>query len=109
MSNARAKMSARSRVLDMADPIEAVSEKTVRKATGKKAKGGMTVGRFVRRQYTFYPETLHELAVAAAEYGVAETEMARWCMEYGLAALRRGEGPEIVTSQVRHLARPDGG
>lgn len=105
MSDRREQLAAR-RLRDgaLADILDDVADTTARRATGR-SKGGMRAGKFVRRQFTYYPDTLQRLAVAARELGVAEAEIARWCMERGLQALEAGERPQVIPAGAV-LARP---
>ena len=59
-----------------------------------------------RRQFTFYPKTLKDIEAFAEELGVAEAEMARWCIERGLKALHDGERPRTVSVEKVTLVRP---
>lgn len=87
------------------NPLDDVADKTARQATGRAGKG-MTAGRFVRRQFTFWPETLTDLKTMAAELGTTEAEAARWCMERGLKAFLDGEMPDTKPSGGVQLERP---
>lgn len=108
MSDRRDKLAARrkDRLADMGDVLDNVKEKTVRRATGRSTKGGMTVGRFVRRQFTFYPDTLAGIRTMAEELGTTEADAARWCMERGLLAYRSGETPETAPVEGVTIRRP---
>ena len=87
------------------DELAEVTPAVARRATGRKGKG-MQAGQFIRRQFTFYPETLKDIEVFAEELGVAEAEMARWCIERGLKAPHDGERPRTVSIEKVALVRP---
>jgi hypothetical protein len=99
------KSSRNSRFSQPRDELEQVTPSVVRRATGRKGKG-MQAGQFIRRQFTFYPETLKDIEAFAEELGVAEAEMARWCIERGLKALHEGERPLTVSIAKVALVRP---
>ena len=87
----------RKRVGDFANPLDAVSAQDKARAVGS----SLVAGRYLRRTFTFTPGQLRRIKELARELHVAETGVARWLIDEGLAQWEQGVRPEMREEQVK--------
>lgn len=92
-----AKMRRRPKVGDFGNPLEAVAAYDKAKAVGS----SLVAGRYIRRTFTFTPGQLKRIKEIAQTLHIAETGVARWLIDEGLAQWERGVRPELQEEQVK--------
>lgn len=85
------------------DPTAGLRPGAVEQTTVKKS---LRAGKYIRRQFTFYPEQLARIRELARRYGVPEADLVRWLVDRGIVALESGEEPDEVDVSTRRLASP---
>ena len=89
--------STRSKNKQFINPLDAVSETDKAKAVGS----SLVAGRYIRRTFTFTPGQLRRIKEIARELHIAETGIARWLIDEGLAQWEKGSRPELEEQTVK--------
>lgn len=79
------------------NPLEQVSDIE----TGKATASSLIAGQYIRRTFTLTPGQLRRIRQIARELHVAETAIARWLIDEGLAQWEQGVRPELETREVK--------
>ena len=79
------------------NPLDAVSDTDKAKAVGS----SLVAGRYIRRTFTFTPGQLRRIKELARELHIAETGIARWLIDEGLAQWERGIRPELEEQAIK--------
>lgn len=91
------KMRRRPKVGDFGNPLDALAAHDKAKAVGS----SLVAGRYIRRTFTFTPGQLKRIKEIAHALHIAETGVARWLIDEGLAQWERGVRPELQEEQVK--------
>lgn len=83
------------RVFD--NPLENVTARETGMAVGS----SLIAGQYIRRTFTFTPGQLERIREVARELHIAETSIARWLIDEGLAQWERGVRPELEERSVK--------
>ncbi len=79
------------------NPLDAVSATDKAKAVGS----SLVAGRYIRRTFTFTPGQLRRIKEIARELHIAETGIARWLIDEGLAQWEQGARPQLEEQAVK--------
>lgn len=67
----------------------------------------LRAGQYIRRQFTFRPDQLDNVATMARRLKVPQADLVRWLVDRGLQAIQRdGETPETIEVSTTRLAPP---
>ncbi len=71
------------------------------------ARKSLRAGQYIRRQFTFRPGQLDDIATLARRLKVPQADLVRWLVDRGLQAIQRdGETPESIEVSTTRLAPP---
>lgn len=85
------------RKVEFGNPLAAISTGDKARAVGS----SLVAGQYLRRTFTFTPGQLARIKEIAEELHIAETGIARWLIDEGIAQYERGVRPEIEERAVK--------
>jgi len=93
----RSKLAAGRKGRPLKNPMEGVSGRAVRRASGSTVQAGQ----YIRRTFTFREAQLAEIRARAAEWGESENDVARWLIDVGLEEVAAGRAPDVAPGGKR--------
>jgi hypothetical protein len=85
------------RKVDFGNPLSTISTSDKARAVGS----SLVAGQYLRRTFTFTPGQLQRIKEIAEELHIAETGIARWLIDEGIAQYERGVRPDLEERAVK--------